>query len=864
MTRSLLVAACFLVAAAPSPADPPRAFLDAHCVSCHDAESKKGNLDLTALPADFADPKAFARWVKVHDRVKAGEMPPKKKPDPKETDRFLTDLAADLTRADLARRGPDGRATVRRLTRTEYEYTVQDLLALPGVPLRDDLPADGSAAGFDKVGEALDVSHVQLAKYLDAARFALDRAVATRPRAPAVYRRRLYPAEQYPFFVGLAGGDCVLLKDKKRDPAWPLWEHGLPKEKEAYYIESVLRPSKGTVGVFRHTDDSFDPGFKQFSPVLPGRYKMRLSLWSFWWDKGEVKPSERTQVVSVHTARGVVGHFDAPSIESRVHEFECWLEPNDVLLFNTDSLESVHVYNLKGRAKEYQGPGVAVDWLDVEGPLYDAWPPAGHVRLFGGRPLVKVEKDAPAPARAPPLTDRRRDSTYPAGPHEHGTVEGVWTADPADPKALLKPFLTRAFRRPATDAQVARYAGVVEARAKAGDAFEDAVRAAYTAALCSPEFLYRVEKPGRLDDWALAARLSYFLWDSVPDDELLGLAANRELTRGGETYRNQVRRMLKDPRSDRFVADFLGQWLALNEIAATTPDKQLYPDFKPYHEDCFVAETRAFFRQLIDHDLGIANLVDSDFAMLNAELGRLYGVSPVPEGHALGRVALPPGSHRGGLLTQGSVLKVTANGSITSPVKRGAWVQDRLLGRPPDPPPPNVGEVDPDLRGATTIRQQLDKHRNSPTCAGCHRTIDPPGFALESYDVIGRWRDRYRAKEKGDPVSALAGEGHFPVAYKLGLPVDAAGETADGKPFKDVEEFKRLLLRDERQLARNYLRRLTTYATGREPGFADRPAIEAILDKCANVSPAEKANFGAYRMRSLIEELAASELFLSK
>jgi hypothetical protein len=250
--------------------------------------------------------------------------------------------------------------------------------------------------------------------------------------------------------------------------------------------------------------------------------------------------------------------------------------------------------------------------------------------------------------------------------------------------------------------------------------------------------------------------------------------------------------------------------------------------------------------------------------MLNAELGRLYGIAPAPSGHAFGRVHLPPGSHRGGLLTQGSVLKVTANGTLTSPVKRGAWIMDRLLGLPPDPPPPGIGEVDPDLRGTTTIRQQLDRHRNSPTCAGCHRTIDPPGFALESYDVMGRWRDRYRAKEKGDPVTAFVGEGHYGVAYKLGLPVDATGQTADGRPFKDVEEFKTLLLRDERQLARNYLRRLTTYATGREAGFADRPAIEAILDKCAAVTPAVKTNFGAYRMRSLIEELVVSELFLAK
>lgn len=850
------------------------AFLDTHCVRCHDADTKKGGLDLTALPHDFADPKTWARWVKVHDKIESGEMPPKSvksRPEPAETRPVVRALAADLTRAESRRDAADGRATFRRLTRTEYEYTVQDLLALPGLPLKDDLPEDGTAGGFNKVGEALDVSHVQMARYMDAARLAIDRAVATRPDAPTPYRRRLYPAEQYHFITGLMGGDCVLLKDKARDPSYPLLDHQLPTEKLHYYIETVFKPNRSAVGVFRRTDDSFNPSFLLFSPILPGRYKLRLSVWSFWWDRGEVRPSKRTQVAGLRTGRGPVGHFDAPSLESKVHEFEAWLEPNDLIQFNTDSLEHIHVYNLGGRAKKYQGPGIAVDWLDVEGPLHDGWPPPSHVRLFGDRPLVPaaapppdgVGPVAPVPPRAPAVA-RRPGSTYPGHASEHGQVEGVWTAPAGDPKPLLRAFLSRAFRRPATDDQVARYAAIVAERVRAGDAPEDAMRMAYTVALCAPEFLFRTEKPGRLDDWAVANRLSYFLWNSLPDDELTDLARRGALRKGGTVLRQQVRRMLKDPRSDRFVEDFLAQWLSLNEIAATTPDQHLYPDFKPYMQECMVGETHAFFRQLIDHDLGIANLVDSDFAMLNAELGRLYGIADAPQGHGFWRVALPPGSRRGGLLTHASVLKVTANGTLTSPVKRGAWVMDRMVGKTPDPPPPNLTAIDPDLRGTTTIREQLDKHRTDPACAGCHRTIDPPGFALESYDVIGRWRDRYRSKEKGDKVNAFYGEGHFGVWYRLGPPVDPSGETADGARFGDVDEFKRLLLRDERQLARNYLRRLVTYSTGREVRFADRPAVEAILDRCGTVTPTEKSNFGAYRMRTLIEELVVSDLFLNK
>ncbi|MBI3875734.1 MAG: DUF1592 domain-containing protein [Verrucomicrobia bacterium] len=355
-----------------------------------------------------------------------------------------------------------------------------------------------------------------------------------------------------------------------------------------------------------------------------------------------------------------------------------------------------------------------------------------------------------------------------------------------------------------------------------------------------------MEKPGKLDDWAVANRLSYFLWNSAPDDALNEIAVRGELKRGGDTMRNQARRLLADPRSDRFVNDFLAQWLALKDIAATTPDKHLYPDFIPYMQNCMVGETRAFFRKLVDANLGVRHLVNSEFAMLNAKLCELYGVELGLAGHEFQMVALPAGSHRGGLLTQASILKITANGTTTSPVKRGAWIIDRLLGRPPEPPPPSVSAIEPDLRGTTTIRQQLDAHRN------------------HAVYVIGRWRERYRSKELGDAVDAKVGAGYYPVKYKLGLPVDTAGQTADGEPFKNIEEFKALLLKDERQLARNLVRRLAIYATGRDITFADRPAIEAILDKCVAKDASEESNFGHFRVRKLIEELVASDLFLTK
>jgi hypothetical protein len=281
-------------------------------------------------------------------------------------------------------------------------------------------------------------------------------------------------------------------------------------------------------------------------------------------------------------------------------------------------------------------------------------------------------------------------------------------------------------------------------------------------------------------------------------------------------------------------------------------------------QQSMVNETRAFFRTMIDENLGVRNFVASDFAMLNAELCKVYGLDLGLQGDELKKVSLPPGSHRGGIITQGAILKITANGTTTSPVKRGAWILDRMLGQRPDPPPPSVVAIEPDLRGTTTIRQQLDAHRHEALCATCHRRIDPPGFALENYDVIGEWRERYRSKEQGDKVGVKVGEGHRAVRYLLGLPVDSAGQSANGEPFKNIDDFRLLLLKDQRQLARNFARRLAIYATGRDITFADRPAIGAILDKCEVRDPNDLSKYGNYRIESIIEELAVSDLFLSK
>jgi hypothetical protein len=303
------------------------------------------------------------------------------------------------------------------------------------------------------------------------------------------------------------------------------------------------------------------------------------------------------------------------------------------------------------------------------------------------------------------------------------------------------------------------------------------------------------------------------------------------------------------------VDAFLDYWLDLRKIVATAPDATLYPDY--YLDDLLTEsadlETRAFFEELIRGNLPAGNIVSSDFAMLNERLADLYGV-PGVKGVAIRRVQLPADSVRGGLMTQASILKITANGTTTSPVVRGAWIMERVLGKPPPPPPAAVPAIEPDIRGATTIRQQLEKHRAQPTCAACHAKMDPAGFALENFDVVGGWRPRYRAiGGKGDEPR-VPGFGHNgqPFEFHLGPTVDPSATLPDGRSFKDIRELKKLLMADQRQVARNLVRQLVAYSTGASVRFGDRAAVEQILDRTEQ---------GGYGVRSLVKEIVASELF---
>jgi hypothetical protein len=436
-----------------------------------------------------------------------------------------------------------------------------------------------------------------------------------------------------------------------------------------------------------------------------------------------------------------LGSFDVKP-ESGIYELDAWLLAGETIRPDAARLFRSRPPDFKNPLEEADGmPGVAFGWMEVQGPFVDEWPPAGHRLMFGD---LAMEDRKPSPEPEPNRKRRRAHYRAPAG------VEVIPVNEEKDAETLLRNFMKRAYREPVHEADVQALMGVVRAAQKAGYGFADAMIAAYTGVLSSPDFLYLKEKPGRLSDRALADRLAYFLWNSCPDDELRSLADRKELHRPA-VLRQQTERLLDDPRSQRFVDAFLDYWLDLRLIEGVDPDAELYPEYQldDLLVESMIGETQMFFDELIKRNLGITNLVSSDFAVLNERLAQHYGISGV-QGVDLRPVRLSSDCVRGGLLTQASILKVTANGTTTSPVKRGAWIMTRLLGKPPHPPPPGVGAVEPDIRGATTIREQLAKHRSQPTCAACHRNIDPAGFALESFDVMGAWRDRYRSVGPGE------------------------------------------------------------------------------------------------------------------
>jgi hypothetical protein len=608
-------------------------------------------------------------------------------------------------------------------------------------------------------------------------------------------------AEQLAAYLDAAGAalDAALVRGPR--PAVESFTVDSLKEVGPYLGQKLFAHEGGKIFTFLSEETSYSKISSRDRRVpLRGRYRIRFEAATRNAKEPIAFSITASDFAPVSASYRHLGYFEAEAT-SRVFEFEALLDARHAVQFFAHGLPAWINQPAAGNH-----PGIGFGPVSITGPLYESWPPESVTRLLGS---VDPEK---------------------------GTLE--------DAGAILRRFMPRAWRRPVADAEVARVQSLVGARLKAGRTFEQALRAGLTAVLCSPNFLYLKEeaRPGtdRVSDLELASRLALFLWSSSPDPALIDLASNGGLKEPA-AVRAQALRMLADPRSARFVESFCAQWLRLRDIDATSPDRKLYRDFDELLKWSLVQETLGFFKELLEKDLPVDRFLDSDFAMLNRRLSRHYGVEG-GAGIAVRPVKLPEGSVRGGVLTQGALLKVTANGSHTSPVTRGVWVLENILGRHIPPPPPNTPGIEPDIRGAVTIREQLDKHRSVASCNACHKSIDPPGFALESFDPVGAFRERY---VKWVPHPENPDWGHV----ADGARVDAAGKTPDGRPFEGIRGFKRLLLERKGEFARCLTGKLAAYGLGRELGFSDRDEIAKIAER------------GAVGLRTLLAEIAASPLF---
>jgi hypothetical protein len=736
-----------LLALAAQDLDPKAAaFLNKHCSECHDADTKKGNLDLGGLKGDLGTRPLMDRWTSIVDRVTSGEMPPAKKPRPsqEELQGFVGWIRPRLIAADRTRR----EVVQRRLNLVEYENTVHDLLGID-IELKSLLPEDQRAGGFDNNGEALAVSSELLGSYLEAAERALNAAIVRGPKPESITTTadaekdvanylKSYSIIDHRVFIYQSeeGGYSKISSRAKRAPSRGLYHIS---------FEAVTRNTDKPI--------TFSVNVSDFAPISPTTRTL-----GFYEATGEVKKFEISTVLD----KGMSVQFFAHTLPGWVH--------------NEPALGTF--------------PGIGWGAVTVTGPINTVWPPESHTRLLGDVDLDK------------------------------GTLE--------DAEKILRRFMPRAFRRPVADDEVARYMALIRSRKEAGRSFENSLRAGLSAVLCSPNFLYLREDvrrgSDRINDLELASRLSYFLWSTLPDTELLDLAAQNKLHEP-KVLAAQTQRLLSDSRSERFIEHFTGQWLMLRQIDFTTPDKKLYKEFDELLKVSMLQETVGFFREILTKNLDIATFLDSDFAMLNFRLAANYGIPGVTNLEVL-PTKLPAGSIRGGILTQGALLKVTANGTNTSPVIRGVWVLENILGKHVPPPPPNVTGIEPDIRGATTIREQLQKHRDVPSCNTCHQHIDPPGFALESFDPIGRYRKNYL---KWLPHPQNAEWGHV----ADGAPVDPAGKTATGQSFGGIADFKKLLLENKKSFALCLTEKLMTYGLGRELGYSDRDEVESVVAKAA-------------------------------
>lgn len=763
--------------------------LNNYCVRCHGPKTQEARIRLDDLSTDFLNDRAAAEvWHEVRNALNAGEMPPEveKQPTPRQREAIARWISAEIDKAVDAQRDTSGRVVLRRLNRVEYQNTMTDLLNLEMNYVRD-LPPDGlSAEGFKNDGGSLQMSAVRLEYYLDAARRALDRVIVSGPE-PRVY--------DYEFTESYTGN--WLGKTEKSNTLGRQQEF-LGKMAKEYpeagdflvrvKLTAKLKPDTGfpllEVGVGYRPDTKIL--FREFPLVeITSNQEQTFAF------RGRLEDFPLP----------VRGQGKYPGLVVRVRN-----------RYDDGSPLPKGQKGDKKRGMIYPHedtiPELIIQTVAFHGPVFTQWPPERHRRILFDSPL--------------------RDSN-----------EKEYVAE------VLKRFMQRAYRRPVEPAEVVRMVEFYESIRPEFPTFEESIRETLAMVLIRPDFLYLFEQPSdtkrEINDWELASRLSYFLWSTMPDDKLIELAAQGKL-RDLNVLNEQVARMLRDPRSSRFVEQFTEQWLHLNVVDSVAVSRDFHPKFDDELKADMRGETHALFAELIRQNMSALNMLDSDFTMLNEPLAKHYGIENV-YGREFRRVNLKPNQHRGGLLGHASILLSNSTGSDSHAVRRAVWIRDRLLNDPPASPPPDVptlDEVDPNFL-KLPIREQLEIHRGTESCASCHKNIDPWGVALENFDAVGLWRDEIRRKNGRKFEN---------------VPVDAKDVLPGGIELDGVDSLRLHLVNERKtQFARSLVARLLTYAVGRRLELSDQPAIDELTEKFA-------AN--DYRLRQLVQSIVASELFHTK
>ena len=737
------------------------------------------------------------QWLEIMERINSGEMPPedaKVRPKAEESARIVEWIAARMKEGEAARMAARGRVSFNRLTRDEYVNTVRDLIGVeydakdPGALLDDP-----EWHGFERIGSVLTLSPSNIEKYLTAAETILAEAYPdplpanAKPAPPFGGSKPAIVEEQINERHRERLRELGLL-DKVRFEMWPgdifrgssigqLPEAGVY---EISYKLSGLRPPQGRA-----------PRIKVYHELLD----------------------------RVLFEQDIVADEDKPiTVTFRAH-----LPKGHQSIFVYNDVPGPSNTPRSGRHGEVPFISTKIGRIPWQMKLTDE---AGHARY----PFLILDTVS---WKGPIVEEHEKQLRDDYMPREEGNMQQA--------RECLARLAGRAFRRPVTDEEIAQYMRIVQSELEAKETFRNAMKAGMLAILNSKSFLFIAEGDENasrqtLNDWEIASRLSYLLWNTMPDAELFTLAEQGKL-RDKAVLEQQVARLLADARSQRFTDSFATQWLRLKRVGMFQPYKKLYPDYDKALESSMVGETKAFFREVLSSGLTLREFLHSDWSMLNLRLAQFYGL---PEGLVTDddfqRVSLPADSHRGGLLTQAAILSLTSDGVRHRPVHRGVWVMESIFGKSPPPPPANVNPIPTNPTGPkATLRQKLEAHIHDANCAVCHAKIDPLGLAFENYDAIGRWR----TEEVTDGV------GENPK-------VTAAGKLPDGRTYQTADEFKKLLVEDLDAFNYTFIEKLATYALRRSMSFDDRDHLKAI-------AAASKAK--DYRVTDIVTALVTSDLF---